>query len=139
MECQEAQEEILDSFDEAKSAGRQRALEAHLAECRDCAGFAARQKALDARLTQLLTAPQISPAFRSALGRKIRRESAPLWSEALPDVLHFAGCGAATVLSAVVLPYTPSMVFAVGAAAALLTYLPLTAMRNLFAHSEVER
>ena len=139
MECQAAQEEILDSFEEAKSAGRQQELEAHLAECRDCAGFAARQKALDARLTQLLTTPQMSPAFRSALGRKIRREGAPFWSEALPDVLHFAGCGAATVLSAVVLPYAPSMVFAVGAAAALLTFLPLTAMRSLFAHSELER
>jgi len=134
MDCQEVQEEILDSLEDASSTGKQQELEAHLAKCPSCAAFASKQKALDVRLSQLFTPPEISRAFRPALNKRIHRETARLWLEALPDIVHFASCGAATALCAVLLPYSASYVFSVGISAAVLAYVPLIAIRSLFAH-----
>src|ERR1044072_7183148 len=102
MDCREAQEEILEMFDGAPSAE----VHAHLAGCPACAAFAARQSALDRDLAAMLEPPQLSPEFRSSLRRRIRREAPKLWPEALPDIVHVTSCLAATILCAILLPFS---------------------------------
>lgn len=132
MDCQRVQEEILESFDDGASAALQPEIAAHLAGCAACAVFAAKQKRLDSRMSAMLVPAAISPTFRSQLRRRIRRESAHAWLDALPDVVHFASCGVATLVCAVVLPFDPTVIVGAGTAAALSTYLVLTAARMSF-------
>ena len=107
-------------------------IDAHVAACPACAGFARRQKTLDARLGASLIPPGISPAFRTALRKRIRRETMRLWPDWLPDLLHFANCGAATLFCARLLPFDASAILGAGAAATLMTYVLLTAVRISF-------
>jgi anti-sigma factor RsiW len=135
MDCQDARAEMLQSFDDDSPEKAQVELHAHLAGCAECGRFAARQAALDARLTAMFTAPSLSSGFRAGLQRRIRRESMPL-SPALPDVVHFATCGAATIVCAAVLPFDAAMILGVGAAATSLTYLLMAAVRDWFESAE---
>jgi hypothetical protein len=131
MECQRAQEEILDACEAGvRSLGP--LIKAHLSDCPDCARFAARQQAVDARLTKALVTPAMSPSFRSDLRRTIRRETRSAWSDRLPDIVHFASCGVATVCCAFLLPFDAATTVGAGTTAALLTYILLTTVRNSF-------
>ena len=136
MECRKAQEEILESFEKARSVDVQGEIDAHVAACPACADFAARQKTLDARLSTTLTPPEMSPAFRTALRKRIRRETMRLWPDWLPDVLHFASCGVATLFCALLLPFGASAILGSGAAATVMTYVLLTAVRISFEDAE---
>jgi hypothetical protein len=111
MDCRQAQDEILEMFDGSPSA----AVHVHLAGCAACAAFLKRQTELDRQLSHLLDAPELSAGFRSGLRRRIRRESARLWPEALPDLVHVGSCLAATAVCAVALPVGPGPVLATGA------------------------
>jgi anti-sigma factor RsiW len=135
MDCEKVQEEILESF-EASSVAIQWEIDAHLAGCPRCAKFGARQKALDARLSMMLIPPEMSPAFRTALHKRIRRETTRLWSDSLPDIVHFVSCGVATLLCAVLLPFDAAMILGSGAAVTVLTYILLTAVRGSFENAE---
>lgn len=130
MDCQTAQEQILDPFDEPRSVGNQQAIDAHLANCLTCAGFAAKQKTIDARLNAMLTAPEMSPALRSFLLKRIRWERMRFWSEALPDIVHFASCAGATVVCSLIVPFGTAVIFAAGTITALLAYIMLTIVRD---------
>lgn len=132
MDCHKAQEEILESFEVSGPPGIQRDVDAHLAGCLACARFAASQKTVDVRLSAMLTPPEMSSAFRSILLKRIRRERKRFRSNALPDVVHFASCAVATVFCAVLVPFDAAVVFGVGTIAALLTYVPLTMIQDLF-------
>src|SRR6266853_6184123 len=110
MECRKAQEAIIESFEKARPADVQEEIDAHVAACPACARFAARQKTLDARLSATLIPPEISPAFRPALRKSIRRETMRLWPDWLPDILHFASCGVATLFCARLLPFDASAI-----------------------------
>jgi hypothetical protein len=132
MECRKAQEEIIESFEKARSADVQKEIDAHVAACPACAMFASRHKTLDARLCTTFKSPEMSPAFRTALRKRIRREKMRLWPDWLPDILHFASCGVATLFCARLLPFDASAVLGAGAAATLMTYVLLTAVRISF-------
>ena len=132
MDCRKAQEGILESFEKVGAADVQKEIDAHVADCPVCAGFAARQKTLDARLSTTLKSPEMSPAFRMALRKRIRREKMRLWPDWLPDILHFASCGVATLFCARLLPFDASAILGAGAAATLMTYVLLTAVRISF-------
>jgi predicted anti-sigma-YlaC factor YlaD len=136
MDCHQAQEEILDSLEETSSSVIQRKIDAHTVECLDCVAFTASQKRLDAYLTAMLRPPEMSPAFRSILLKRIRQDKMRSWTEVLPDIVHFVSCAVATVLCAVLLPFGVAVVFGVGTIAALLTYVPLTMIRDSFHDGE---
>jgi anti-sigma factor RsiW len=136
MDCQEARAELLESVDEDRSRQSGVELDAHLSGCSACARFAARQRALDARLSAMLRPPELSPGFRAALRRRIRKDSARLWPAALPEVVHVVSCGIATVTCAALLPFDGWMTLGVGAAATAVSFLLLLAVRDLFERAE---
>ena len=132
MDCGQAQEEILELLDERPSVAIPARIDEHLAVCPACAAIAARQRALDARFGAILTPPELSASFRATLKQRIRRESPGMWPDALPDIVHFASCAAATLLCAVLLPFAAGPVLAAGAIATAITYLLITAARIWF-------
>ena len=76
--------------------------------------------------------PEMSPGFRKALRKRIRREAMQLWADSLPDKVHFLSCGFATVMCAILMPFHPAAVLSAGAAATGVTYVLMTAVRNFF-------
>jgi hypothetical protein len=130
MECDRVQGQILESLDEATSPEIKREIRAHLADCSRCEAFMAKQKALDAWLGSAFRPGSLSPSFRSVLRKSISRESRHVWLDALPEVLHVAGCGAATLLCARLLPFDASVVFGIGTTATVFAYMLLTLVRD---------
>jgi predicted anti-sigma-YlaC factor YlaD len=130
MDCQRAQDEILESFIEPRPADVQAVLEAHLASCAMCTAFAEKQRAIDRRLASLLTPPIVSPRFRAAVHERVRHEQPIFWSDFLPDAVHFASCGVVTILGLVWLPLSASVVLTVAAAGTVLAHIVLTAMHD---------
>ena len=129
MECERIQEAILASFEEGMAA-EGRDVERHLAECPDCARFAAAQRALDGRLAASLVTPPMRPDLRRSLRARMANERTPAWRDALPDIVHFASWGTATLLSLLVVPLDAGVVLGGGATAALLAYVALTVART---------
>lgn len=151
--CHLVQQQLLDAADERSSAvsaatvaapapapvadadaeaEARLALDAHLAGCADCAAFAARLHRLDEQLTAMFVPPQLSPAFRPALRASLRRERTRVWMDALPELVHFGGCGVVTLLFAVLAPASAPLILGAGTTIALLTYVPLLAIGNSF-------
>lgn len=130
MDCHEVRATILDSLDEPLPPGRITDVDSHRAGCPNCARFAAAQQVLDQQLSVLLRAPEMSVGFRPRLRQNIRRDARQLWSPALPDVVHFLACGAATMVCAVLLPFQATLTVGVGAAATSVSYLLATAVRD---------
>jgi len=87
MDCQKAQELILDSLADARPGATTPELEIHLSVCRTCRSFSETQFMLDHQLSAAITAPALSPAFRASLAKRVRREPVLVW----PRIL--AGCG----------------------------------------------
>ena len=131
MECRNVQEAILDSLDESTAGVTLCEIDAHLEGCPACAAFAARQRSLDIRLGSMLVPPEMSLGFRRALRKRIRREAMQLWADSLPDKIHFVSCGLTTVICAIVMPFPATSVLTAGAAATAVTFILLTAVRNL--------
>ena len=134
MDCRKAQEEILESLAGGDVVPDE--IDAHVAACSYCAAFAAKQKALDMRLTIALKLPELSPAFRGILRNRIRRETKRLWPEWLPDLVHFASCGLATLACAFLLPFGTPPVLGIGASVTVVTYLLLAVVRISFEGAE---
>ena len=132
MECRNVQEAILDSLEDAAAGVTLPEIDAHLAGCPACTAFAARQRSVDIRLGNMLTPPEMSPGFRRALRKRIRREAMQVWADSLPDKVHFVSCGLTTVICAIVMPFPAASVLTAGAAATVVTFILLTAVRNLF-------
>ncbi len=132
MECRNVQEAILDSLEGAAPGGTLPEVATHLSGCPACTAFAARQRNVDIRLSSTLVPPDLSPGFRSALRKRIRREAMQVWADSLPDKVHFLSCGLATVVCAVVMPFPTVSVLTAGAAITVVTFILLTAVRNLF-------
>lgn len=147
--CHLVQQQLLDAADERASAvsaatvvvaapvvdaeaEARLALDAHLAGCADCAAFAARLRSLDEQLTAMIVPPQLGPAFRPALRARLRRERTRVWMDALPELVHFGGCGVVTLLFAVLAPASAPLILGAGTTIALLTYVPLLAIGNSF-------
>jgi predicted anti-sigma-YlaC factor YlaD len=132
MECRNVQEAILDSLEVAAPGGALPEIDVHLAGCPACTAFAARQRSVDIRLSTMLSPPDLSPGFRRALHKRIRREVMQVWADSLPDKVHFMSCGLTTVICAIVMPFPAVSVLTAGAAATVVTFILLTAVRDLF-------
>lgn len=122
MECREALERILESFDEALAPLEKSQLERHIADCSECAEFAALQTLLDLRLHEQISAPQLSVGFRAGLQARIAREPRERWPDWLPDVAHLAGCAAAIGFCTLLLPLPVPVVLGTGFLISLVTY-----------------
>jgi len=120
-DCDAAQERILEGLEAAS----------HLEGCSACRGFALVQRTLDRRLTEALPPSVLSPEFRSALRKRIRREPHRLWPDLLPDLIHLGSCGAATVVCAVTLPFPAMSILGIGAAVTAVTYALQALSRSL--------
>ena len=55
-----------------------------------------------------------------------------MWADSLPDKVHFMSCGLASVICAIVMPFPAVSVLTAGAAATVVTFILLTAVRDLF-------
>jgi len=122
MNCQEAEERLLEGFDGALSPADRRQLESHLAACPKCTEFNNLLHALDVGLKQAIAAPRLSVGFRSALEAKIDRQSRDSWRDWLPDAAYVAGSVAAIVYCAYLLPLPASVVIWIGALVAAIGY-----------------
>ena len=122
MDCREAQERILESFDGDRAPLEKSQLERHIAECPECARFAALQTQLDLRLHEHIAAPEFSPGFRVGLQERIAREPRERWPDWLPDLVHLAGSGLAVVSCALLLPLPVPAVLGTGVLVSLVTY-----------------
>ena len=136
MDCRSVEEAILDSLENAGADSVQREIDSHLVSCPACTAFAARQRRVDAQLSAMLVPPELSPGFRKALRKRIRRDAMQLWADSLPDKVHFLSCGFATVVCAILMPFHPAVVLSAGTAATAVTYLLMTTVRNFFESAE---
>src|SRR5215213_3806183 len=116
MTCVEAEALLIESLDDAPAIDVRRALDLHVASCAGCAAFAATMRAVDVQLSTALAPLPAPPSIAAAVSRQQRRERFDAFRDTLPDVIHFAGCGTATLLAAAFLPVEASLTLAVGAA-----------------------
>ena len=130
MDCQRAQDEILEAFDTARPADVQAAVDAHVADCAACAAFARKQRALDRQLATMVVPPRLTPRVRAAVRERVRRERRLLWSDLLPDLVHFASCGVVMAIGLVWLPISAPVVLSLGAIGTVLTHAVLTAFHE---------
>lgn len=129
MTCHEAEELLLESFDEPLVLVVRRALDAHVAGCRACSAFAAQLRAVDAELAAVLTPPAVPASLAPAIRTRVRRERITALGESLPDIIHLAGCGAATVVSAALLPFDAPITIAAGLGFTCVTYVFMAVVR----------
>jgi anti-sigma factor RsiW len=115
MDCQDAKEKLLESYESVLSDDSQRQLERHLTACPNCAGLSALLNKIDVELKEAITAPRLSPGFRAALRARIDRQPRGLWTTWLPDVAYLAGSGAAILCCVLLLPFPASSVLWIGA------------------------
>jgi len=134
MNCDQAEELLFESYDaELKFRAANvdtDTLQSHLATCDACSALAAQLRVVEARLAAALP-PIVAPASIAAgVRRQQRQEREATRRESLPDIIHLAGCSAATVLSALFLPLQTSLTVAVGITFTGLTYMVMTLMRS---------
>ncbi len=130
MDCRQTQARILDSLAEFRPVEYTPEMRAHLAGCGECRNFSEAQFALDRQLSAAISAPSLSPLFRSSLAARLRRERLSVWPEFLPDVAHLAGCLCATVLCLVVLPFAARPVLLAGLSFTLVSYFAQTLLQG---------
>ena len=129
MTCHEAEELLLESFAEPPGPVVRRALDAHVAGCRACSAFAAQLRAVDAELAAVLTPPAVPASLAPEIRTRVRRERIAALAENLPDIIHLAGCGAATVVSAALLPFDARITIAAGLGFTCVTYVFMAVVR----------
>jgi hypothetical protein len=129
MTCHEAEELLLESFDEPPGPVVRRALDAHVAGCRACSAFAAQLRAVDAKLAAVLAPPAVPASLAPGIRTRVRRERIAALAENLPDIIHLAGCGAATVVSAALLPFDARITIAAGLGFTCVTYVFMAVVR----------
>jgi hypothetical protein len=130
MDCQTAQEQILESLTGTRPAVGTPDLEIHLAGCEACRSFSETQFMLDLQLSAAISAPALSPAFRASLAKRVRREPLSVWPEFLPDVAHLVGCVCATALCLSLLPFPAGRVTLAGLGFTLVTYFVQSVIRG---------
>jgi hypothetical protein len=130
MDCREAQEQILEALMEPPLDGTSAALHHHLAECDNCRRFFETQRHIDLQLSLAISAPPLNPLFQKTVIEKARREPYSIWHESLPDKAHLGGCGCATALSTLILPFSAGSIFLAGLAFTVATYFLQSALRG---------
>lgn len=129
MTCQEAEELLLESFDEAPAPVLRRALDAHVAGCRQCSAFASQLRAVDVELTAALKPAAAPASLAPAVRARVRRERVTALTDSLPDIIHLAGCGVATAVCAALLPFDPRVTIAAGLGVTCVTYVFMAIVR----------
>jgi hypothetical protein len=129
MTCQEAEELLLESFDEPTPPVIRRALNAHVEGCRGCSAFATQLRAVDTELAAVLKPPAVPATLAPGIHARVRRERIAALAENLPDIIHLAGCGAATALSAALLPFDAAVTAAAGLGFTCVTYVFMAVVR----------
>jgi anti-sigma factor RsiW len=129
MTCAQAEEHLLESLDEPLPAVVQRAVDRHLASCAACATFANQLRAVDAQLGAALPPMAAPESIPAGVHRQVRKDRAARLAENMPDVIHLAGCAAATLVSAALLPVEAAITLAAGAAFTCITYVGMAVMR----------
>jgi hypothetical protein len=137
MNCREAQEKILASFDGDVFQGDRDALDKHLSECATCSDFAISQSRLDLLLREQIIAPQLSASFRAAVRAKVALKHSDMLPAWLPDVAYVAGSVTGLALCAVLLPFAAPTVIAMGTSVAIAVYLLQTFLRTAL-HPSIE-
>jgi len=127
--CREAEELLIESFDEPRSPALRRTLDAHVAGCRECSAFAAQLRAVDVELAAVLTPPAVPATLAPGIRAQVRRERIAALAENLPDIIHLAGCGAATAVSAALLPFDARITIAAGLGFTCVTYVFMALVR----------
>jgi hypothetical protein len=122
MDCQEAQERILEAFVEPLAADQRQVKDTHIATCGTCRSFAELQCVLDARLVAAVPAARLSAGFRTSLRESIRRDPVSAWPDFLPGLAHLAGCSVAAGVAVFLLPLPAGSVILAGAAFTGLTF-----------------
>jgi len=130
MDCREADELILESLAETGLDANTQELETHLAGCETCRKFSETQIRLDLQLSDAISAPALSPAFRASLANRVRREPLSVWPDSLPDVGHVVGCMCATALCVFMLPLPAGSVMLAGLVFTLVTYFIQAVLRG---------
>lgn len=130
MTCVEAEDLLLEALDDAPAVDVRRALDLHVTSCASCAAFAASMRAMDVRLSAALPPLPAPASIAAAVRLRQHRERFDALRDNLPDIIHFAGCGAATVLSAALLPVEASVTLAVGVAVTCFTYVVMAVVRS---------
>jgi predicted anti-sigma-YlaC factor YlaD len=130
MDCDRAQEAILDAPLERPRDEVQAMIDAHVAGCHACAAFLQSQREIDRRLSAHLRPPVLQPGFRAAVRRRVRHESRTFWSDLLPDALHFASWAVVTVLALIWMPLSAPVVLASATIGTLFTHAVLTALHE---------
>jgi hypothetical protein len=130
MDCQEAQESILDEFEEPRATDRRLAVEIHIVSCETCRRFAKLQRVLDQRLAAAMPMACLRPGFRKAVTERIHNDPVTTWPDFLPDVAHIFGCALAIVLMLFLLPRHSETIVLTGAAFTAVTYFLQAAIRS---------
>ena len=129
MTCREAEEHLLESFDDALAGDVRRALDGHVATCAGCTAFAAGLQAADAQLTAALPPAPPPASIAVTVRARVRRERRAAIRESLPDLIHLTGCSVVTVLCAALLPIQSMVTIAAGVGFTCLTYGCMAAVR----------
>lgn len=129
MTCAQAEEQLLESIDEPLPAVVQRAVDRHLASCAACATLANQLRAVDAQLAAALPPLAAPVSIAAGVSRQVRKDRAATLADSMPDVIHLAGCAAATLVSAALLPVEASITLAAGAAFTCITYVGMAVVR----------
>jgi hypothetical protein len=132
MDCQQAQESLLESLIGPLGAEVRADLERHLTGCESCRSFAEAQRELDARLAEALPSSQLSPAFRIVLKARIRRDPVSVWPDFLPDLAHLGGSAIAIGLLVTLLPRHTEILLVAGTAFTGVTYFLQAVLRSSF-------
>ena len=130
MDCEEVQLSILESLAEPVGGDQRLAIKDHLGSCAVCVDFERTQRLLDARLIAAFPAAHLSPAFRTVLKKRTRRDPASIWPDFLPDVAHLGGCALAMMFAAIWLPRHSGTVMLVGASFTFVTYFLQAVIRT---------
>ena len=130
MNCPKAQEQILESLAETRAGSNTPDLDTHLAGCEACRSFSETQFMLDLQLSAAISAPPLGAAFRTSLGKRIRRNPLSVWPEFWPDVAHVVGCVCATALCLSLLPFPAGRVTLAGLGFTLVTYFVQSVIRG---------
>jgi len=130
MNCEQARETVLESFDGPLKAQLQLAMQDHITTCEACRRFAELQQTIDARLAEALPPPCLSVGFRRSLREKLPEPAAPSWSESLPDIAHLAGCAFGVVLLLLTMPQYSNAILVAGGGFTVTTYFLQAVLRS---------
>jgi hypothetical protein len=84
---------------------------------------------VDAELAAVLAPPAVPASLAPGIRTRVRRERIAALAENLPDIIHLAGCGAATVVSAALLPFDARITIAAGLGFTCVTYVFMAVVR----------